>query len=48
MENGCLGHPGASTSTASPQIEYRPHAHTRVQAPVTLKDKILIWVQTNK
>ena len=25
MEDGYLGHPGASTSTASPQIEYRPH-----------------------
>ena len=25
MEDGCLDHPGASTSTASLQIEYRPY-----------------------
>ena len=25
MEDGCLGHPGPSTPTTSPKIEYRPH-----------------------
>ena len=48
MEDGCLGHPGASTSTASPQIEYRPHdwqiAATHPWAPTPNSRHLSHWL----